>query len=194
MFWIILFTLSRLKLNIKNLHLSRAYLTIPIISFNIISFLKSNKKLYQNDSSQLTSTKLMYSFFISDLFLFIYNRVSSKSIYFHHLFCTISYLISSFNGSPKIYTFVSVPELMACGILIKNKLYRDIFYCFIILFRLPFWYTILKESVNFKNNILVKYNSLIGGPIMFLLDFYWFLQIIYNYKNKLKFTLVNLLS
>ena len=189
MFWILLFTLSRLKLNIKKLHLSRAYLTIPIVCFNIFSFLKSNKKLHQNDSSQLTSNKLMYSFFISDIFLFIYNMIKSKSIFFHHLFCTISYLISSFNGTPKIYTLVSVPELMACGILIKNKFYRDIFYFFIILFRFPFWYTVYKESVNFKNNILVKYNSLIGAPFMLSLDFYWFLQIIYNYKHKIKFPL-----
>ncbi len=186
MFWISLFTLLRLKLNIKQLHLSRAYLTLPIVSYNIYSLLKSKKKLHEKDKSQSTSTNLMLSFFISDTLLFIFNNISSKSLYLHHLFCTISYLISYYSGTPKIYTLVSIPELMTCGVLIKNKVYRDIFYLFIILFRLPFWITVGKQVEKLNNNLKVKYNSLVGYPIMTLLDIYWGLQIINNYLPLIK--------
>ena len=76
--WLFFFTLLRINLNTKKLNLSRAYLAIPILIYNFYKFIKSQKNYIEDDTSQMESNKLMYSFFISDLILFIKNRYFEK--------------------------------------------------------------------------------------------------------------------
>lgn len=173
--WVIFFTLIRFKLKIKKLNLSRAYLAIPILLFNIYKFLKSKKNYIENDITQLESTKLMYSFFISDLILFAKNQYYDTSLYFHHIFCTLSYLISLMNGTPKIYTLLSLPEIMVFGKFVPYK-FKNTFYTSVIFFRLPFWLKLLYEIRNMRNKYL-KINAYSGGIVMTTLDMYWLYEI-----------------
>lgn len=174
-----IFTYCRLHLNKIKLDKSRAYLALPIILYNIYCLYTSKKKLTESDNNQKTSTNLMLSMFLSDLILFKNRNISDFSLIFHHFFCSLSYIISSFTGTPKIYTLMSIPELMILGKLINRK-YRDIYYIFIIFFRLPFWYKLFKIYKDFDN--IIKYNAFFASLIMPGLDIFWLIEIF----NKIK--------
>lgn len=176
--WLFFFTLLRINLNTKKLNLSRAYLAIPILIYNFYKFIKSQKNYIEDDTSQMESNKLMYSFFISDLILFIKNGYFDISLYLHHIFCTFSYFISYINGTPKIYTFLSIPEVMILGKFLPQK-FRNKFYIFIIFFRLPFWMKLLYETKN-MNNKYIKINAYVGGLVMPALDLYWLNAVCYK--------------
>ena len=120
-FFLILFSASRLHLNKKNLHKSRAYLAIPVLIYNSYLLYISKKKLTEPNSTQKKSTDLMLAMFLSDLILFLKKNIIDKSLYFHHIFCSICYLISKYNYTPSMYTLMSIPEFMIIGKLIQKK-------------------------------------------------------------------------
>lgn len=182
LFFLTVFTSIRLDIKKNKLNKSRVYLAIPILIYNFYNFYNSKKELIESDANQSISTDLMSAMFISDIILFIKNNVNDYSLYFHHLFCTFCYLISKFNGTPKIYTLMSFPELMIIGNIIKKK-YRSIFYILIILFRYPFWFLLFENYKKITNSILSK-NALYGSITMFLLDTYWLSQVMIKLSNK----------
>ena len=175
LFFITAFTSIRIDIDKKNLNKSRAYLAIPILIYNLYNFCNSKKNLIEPDANQSSSTDLMLAMFISDLILFLKNKTNNYSVYFHHIFCSLCYLISKYNGTPKIYTLMSLPELMIFGSIIKRN-YRTIFYILIIFFRYPFWYILFKNYKKISNNIVSK-NALVGSITMFSLDTYWLLEL-----------------
>ena len=175
LFFLILFTASRLHLNKKTLHKSRAYLAIPILIYNLFIFYSSKKKLTEPDLTQQKSTDLMLAMFLSDIILFLNKKIMDTSLYFHHIFCSLSYLISKYNNSPPIYTLMSIPEIMIFGKILKKK-YKNLFYIFVIFCRYPFWYILYMNYKKFTISIL-SYNALIGSITMFLLDTHWLIEI-----------------
>ena len=167
-----------------------------IVIYSNVNHLLTNPLGYKNERIEHINNFIL-SFFISDLINLCFHKIKRKSLFFHHIFCILTYYINCkyLNNSSIIFTFFSIAELMSiCSgidelskhkninyIQFWTKLYRLLI---ILLIRFPMWLYVF--FIGYTTNITyIKFSCYLSFIIMNILDIYWF-------KICLKYCLANI--